>query len=187
MATNSSNVTAGKPMIGGAVHVAPLGTSLPTSTTATLNSAFVDVGYISADGIKNDLSRTSNSIRAWGGDEVLQIQNEKNDNWTFTMIEAKNINVLKEVFGSTNVSADSSGNITINVNSKELSKASWVFDMILSDGSAKRCVLPIAKITNVAEIAYTDADAVGYAVTLNTLPDTSGNTHYEYIAAAAAS
>lgn len=183
MATNANNVTAGKPMIGGAVHVAPVGTTLPISATADLDAAFADIGYISADGIKNDLSRSNSSIRAWGGDEVLNIQNEKNDNWTFTMIEAKNINVLKQVFGDENVTADQSGNITITVNSKELKKFAWVFDMLLSDGSAKRCVLPMAKITNVGEISYTDTAAVGYAATLNALPDTTGNTHYEYITA----
>ena len=84
MANNAANVTAGKPMIGGAVHVAPIGTTLPTTALATLNEAFLDIGYISADGISNDISRTSTSIRAWGGDEVLNIQNEKNDIWTFT-------------------------------------------------------------------------------------------------------
>ena len=180
MATNSANVTAGKPMIGGAVHVAPAGTTLPTSATADLDNAFVDVGYISADGLKNDLSRTSNAIRAWGGDEVLNIQNEKNDNWTFTMIEAKNINVLKQVFGDDNVTV-TNGETHIAVNSKELTKHSWVFDMLLSDGSAKRCVIPYGKIPNVAEISYTDTEAVGYAVTLNTSPDSTGNTHHEYI------
>ncbi|MBR2791084.1 MAG: phage tail protein [Erysipelotrichaceae bacterium] len=183
MATNSLNVTAGKPMVGGAVHVAPLGTTLPTSAEADLGNAFKDVGYISAEGVKNDLSRSSNSIRAWGGDEVMNIQNEKKDNWAFTMIEAKNENVLKQVFGEENVAVDQNGNIAISVNSKELGKYSWVFDMLLSDGSAKRCVLPVAKITNVAEISYTDSDAVGYASTLNALPDASGNTHYEYITA----
>lgn len=183
MATNALNVTAGKPMVGGAVHVAPLNTALPTSATEDLDEAFVDIGYISADGIKNDMSRTSNSVRAWGGDEVLNLQNEKNDNWSYTMIEAKNINVLKQVYGESNVTVDQTGNITIKVNSKELGKFSWVFDMLLSDGSAKRCVLPIAKITNVAEVSYTDTDAVGYATTLNTIPDSEGNTHYEYITA----
>lgn len=183
MATNALNVTAGKPMVGGAVHVAPLNTALPTSATSDLDAAFVDIGYISADGIKNDMSRTSNSVRAWGGDEVLNIQNEKNDIWTFTMIESKNVNVLKQVFGEDNVTVDQTGNITIKANSKELGKYSWVFDMLLSDGSAKRTVLPTAKITNVAEVSYTDTDAVGYASTLSALPDSDGNTHYEYITA----
>lgn len=183
MATNTKNVTAGKPMITGAVHVAPVGTTLPTACSTALDASFVDIGYISSDGIKNDISRSGASIRAWGGDEVLNIQNEVNDIWTFTMIEAKNINVLKQVFGEENVTADNDGNVTIKVNSKERKMFSWVFDMLLSDGSAKRSVLPNAKITNVSEVTYSDSAAVGYTSTLDALPDASGNTHYEYISA----
>ncbi len=182
---DSKNVSAGKPMIGGAVHVAPIGTTLPTDATAALDSAFADLGFMSDAGVVNDGSRTSQAIKAWGGQTVLNIQTEKNDIWTFTMIESKNVNVLKQVFGEENVTVDSqTGLITVTVNAKELPAYSWVFDMLLSDGSAKRCVLPYAQITNVGNISYTDSAAIGYETTLSALPDASGNTHYEYITAA---
>ena len=42
-----SNVTAGKAKVGGAVSRAVLGTTLPTSAAATLDNAFVNLGYIS--------------------------------------------------------------------------------------------------------------------------------------------
>lgn len=180
MSTNALNVTAGKPMIGGAVHVAPLNTPLPTTASEELDAAFEDVGYISADGVKNDMSRSSASIRAWGGDEVLNIQNEKNDNFKYTMIEAKNPVVLKQVYGAENVEADENG-ISIKVNSKELTPHAWVFDMLLSDGSIQRDVIPNGKITNVDEVTYSDTAAVGYGTTLNCAPDEDGNTHYKYI------
>ena len=182
---DSKNVSAGKPMIGGAVYVAPFGTDLPTSVTDTLNSAFVDLGFLSDAGLVNDGSRTSNAIKAWGGETVLNIQAEKNDIWTFTMIESKNVNVLKQVFGTDNVTVDNDTDmITITVNSKQLAAYSWVFDILLSDGSAKRCVLPYAQITTVGSVTYSDSAAIGYETTLNALPDSDGNTHYEYIGAA---
>lgn len=178
---DSKNVSAGKPMIGGAVHVAPIGTTLPTSVSAILAAAFKDLGYMSDAGLVNDGSRASQAIKAWGGETVLTIQTEKNDIWTFTMIECKNVEVLKQVYGDENVTVDGSGAVTVKVNSKELTAHSWVFDILLSDGSIKRCVLPSAKITNIGNISYTDSAAIGYETTLTALPDTAGQTHYEYI------
>ena len=182
---DSKNVSAGKPMISGAVFVAPFGTDLPETVTEDLNSAFVDLGFLSDAGLVNDGSRTSNAIKAWGGETVLNIQAEKNDIWTFTMIESKNVNVLKQVFGTDNVTVDGeTGMMTIKVNSKQLAAYSWVFDILLSDGSVKRCVLPYAQITTVGSVTYSDSAAIGYETTLNALPDSDGNTHYEYIGAA---
>ena len=68
---NANYVTAGKPKVGGAVHVAPLGTTLPTSAGETLGGEWLDVGYISEDGVTNSNSRETNAVKEWGGNTVL--------------------------------------------------------------------------------------------------------------------
>jgi hypothetical protein len=181
MANNSANVTAGKPNTAGAIYWAPLGTTLPTDTTDTLDVAFVSLGYCSEDGLVNTNSPENEDIKAWGGDTVLSVQTEKPDQFKFTLIEAMNVNVLKAVYGSNNVSGTLSTGITITANSDELEYGSWVIDMILKGGVAKRIVVPSGKITEVGDITYADGDAVGYESTMTAVPDTSGNTHYEYI------
>lgn len=178
---DATKVTAGKPMTGGAILVAPLGTSLPTSTGATIAAAFENVGYISDAGVVNSNSPTSTSVKAWGGDTVLDVQTEKPDTFKFTLIEAKNIEALKLVFGSDNVSGTLATGITINANSKEQVAKSIVIDMLLSNNTAKRVVLPNCKVTAVGDVTYSDSAAVGYEVTVSCYPDSSGNTHYEYI------
>lgn len=180
---DTTNVTYGKPNVGGAIYSAPLGTALPTDAKTALSAAYQGLGYISEDGLSNENSPESESIKAWGGDTVMVSQTDKPDAFTYTLIEATNANVLKEVYGSSNVTGtiDDPGGIAITANSKELEEHVIVADMILKGGMLKRIVIPKGKVTEIGEIVYNDSEAVGYETTLAAIPDASGNSHYEYI------
>ena len=178
-----ANVSAAKPKTGGAIYVAPIGTALPTDATTALNAAFNQLGYVSEDGLTNATEMEVESIRAWGGDTVLITQTSKDDTFAFTLIEMLNVDVLKLVYGSTNVTGTLQNGITILANAKDLDDWCVVIDMVLRSGVLKRIVIPIAKVTEIGEISYVDNDAVGYETTLTCQPDASENTHYEYIQA----
>lgn len=179
--SNVANVSTAKPKVGGAIYSAPLGSTLPTDATSTLDSAFKSLGYISEDGLKNENSPESESIKAWGGDTVAVVQSDKPDVFKYTLIEATNIDVLKEVYGDDNVAGTLSTGIEIKANAIELEEHCLVIDMVLKGGVLKRIVIPNGKVTEIGEISYADADAIGYETTLQAVPDTDGNTHYEYI------
>lgn len=180
----ANNVSAAKPKVGGAVYVATpdANLTLPTDATTALAAAFVSLGYISEDGLTNSTTMDSNSIKAWGGDDVLMLYEGREDEFSFTLIEALNVNVLKQVYGEANVSGTLGAGISVNAKSNlEMPEQVYVVDMVLKDGTAKRIVIPSARVTNVGDITYADSDAIGYDTTIRALPDASGNTHYEYI------
>lgn len=176
-------VSVSKPKIGGAVYRALLSSSLtlPTDATTALGSDFVQLGYVSEDGITNDNTPESDVVKAFGGDTVLTFENGKEDTFGFTLIDSTNVDVLKAVYGSGNVTGTLSTGITVKANSLPQEAAAWVFELVLADGVVKRIVIPEAKITELGTITYNDTTAVGYETTITAVQDASGNTHYEYL------
>lgn len=181
MANQPKYVTSAKPKVGGSIYSAPIGTALPTDATAALNTAFKCLGYVSDDGVQNSDDRKTTDIKSWGGDIVNSVQTEKTDTFKYTLIEALNVDVLKEIYGDSNVTGDLDTGITVKSNSTELDEHVIVIEMVLRNNVLKRIVLPSAKVTDVGEIKYKDGDNVGYETTVTCFPDDNSNTHYEYI------
>lgn len=178
---NVNLVTVGKAPVGGSVWRAPIGTTLPTTASGELDDAFACLGYISEDGLTNSNSPETDVIHAWGGDAVLNVLTSKDDTFSFTLIEAMNIEVLKTVYGDDNVTGTLSDGLTIKANSSAPEAASYVIEMVYNNSHVHRVVIPNAYVSEVGDITYADGDAVGYETTLFCTPDEEGNTHYEYI------
>ena len=96
-------------------------------------------------------------------------------------IEKFGRNYILPVIGARRI-GDLTTGITVKANSKEQKDCCWVVEMIMKDEVNKRIVIPDAAVTSVGDITYSNG-AVGYNTTLTAVPDTSGNTHYEYITA----
>jgi hypothetical protein len=184
MSNAVENVSVGKPKIGGAVYRAPAGTTLPTDASTALAAAFTNLGYCSDAGVVNSNSMKTAEIKAWGGDIVATPVEQHPDAFKFVLIESKNPDVLKAVYGSDNVTGALATGIVVNANSKVRDKGVWAIDMELSENTKKRVVIPDGQVTTVGDITYVDNDVVGYEITISALPDSSGNTHYEYIVGA---
>lgn len=187
MANTAANVSTGKPKVGGSIHRALLSSSptIPTDCTTAL-SGFTCLGYVSEDGLKHNMSNDNEDIKAWGGDVVLTIKNSRTDEFQFTLLEVKDENVLKAVFGDANVTVAAATTtapktISIASNNDDSPACAWVIEMVMRDGDPKRIVIPNGKITEIGEIDYKDDEAVGYDITIAAEADSNGNTHYEYM------
>lgn len=178
---NASNVSAGKPKITGAIYAAPIGTILPESPMEELDEAFRGLGYCSDSGMTNGTNLETTDIKAWGGETVLVIQTSKDDTFHFVLLEVKNVDVLKFVYGITNVLGDLQNGIKITVNNKDVDQVSLVIDMILSGNTLKRIVIPTMSLSEIEDIEYNDSNPIGYGTTVKCIPDAAGNTHYEYM------
>lgn len=101
MAQETKNVAAFSPKADGGIWFAPIGTALPTDATTALDSAYVGLGYVSVDGVTpaNDES-TQETIRAWGGDVILEVTTEKSiARYDFTLVEVFSDAVNQFAFG----------------------------------------------------------------------------------------
>lgn len=181
MGNNATNVSTGKPKTSGAIYRAPLGTTLPTDATSQLDEAFIGLGYISEDGTSNENEMDVSSIKAWGGVIVYRSLTELTDNFKFTMIESKNADVLKAVYGDANVTITAGGDTHVVVKAEDPQEAVWVIDTVLRGGIAKRIVIADGAITARDPVTYNDSDPIGYGVTVSAYPDANGKTHDEYI------
>lgn len=181
MANVATNVSTGKPKISGAVYRAPKGTAAPTDATTSLAGAYVCLGYVSEDGVENSNEMDVSDIKAWGGNIVYRSLTEMNDTFALALIESENTDVLKAVYGSSNVTVNGSGDATINVVAEDPEEAVWVIELALRGGRAKRIVIPDGAITAREAITYNDSDAIAYGITISAYPDSNGKTHVEYL------
>lgn len=181
MGNTATNVSTGKPNISGAVYVAPLNTQLPEDATTSLGDAYTCLGYVSENGLENNNEMDVSEIKAWGGAIIYRSLNGLTDSFSLALLEVKNVDVLKAVYGDANVSENANGDITVSVKADDPQEKVWVFDLALRGGIAKRIVIKDGAVTARETITYNDSDAIAYGITVSAYPDSAGNTHTEYI------
>jgi len=181
---NSQNIVAGVPLATGGVLIGDLTAAAPTTATGAL-TGFTAAGYIGEDGVTETNERSTDRIRAWGGDTVKLVQTEHNVSYQFTFLETLNADVLKAVYGADNVlttaATASTGTLhEVQVNSATLPHKSYVFEV--KDGDAKiRIYVPDGQITEVGDITYSDSEVIGYQVTVEAFADENGNKAVKFL------
>mgnify|MGYP005818038589 CR=1 FL=1 len=165
MALDASNVNVavtGALSLGGDTAVAP------TDAVAVLGTGWVDLGYISEDGVTETRDRSSEQVRAWQNKDLLRVVvTESGMTYSCVLVETK-AEVVGLYYGTT-VAAD--GSVIINPGETG-GRHKFVLDLV--DGDDKiRVYIPAGEVTEVGDQVYDGTQAIGYEVTITAYPDAS--------------
>lgn len=178
MTNNPDAVRVGKPKISGGFYSGATDAVLPVDATDALDVSLTALGYVSDEGVTQTIESDTESITAWGGDEVRTVRTTHSVSYALTLIETTE-ETLAEVYGSDNVSVVGSLT-TVHVVSEELPRKAFVFDMQDGDHDI-RIVLPNAQAMLDGDVTYTDGEALGYPLTITAYPDEDGVKAYIYV------
>lgn len=163
MAVTNANV---RVAVTGAVSKGLTSATAPTGTAATL-TGFTDLGGISEDGVALSLPDNGDStpLKIWqNGATVRTVRATSEDLPTlaFTMVETS-LDSIETYFGVTVTQTLTEGSFEYVVQNRTAD--SYVLDVI--DGSELiRLYIPQGVVSSVGEVSLTNADAIGWQVTI---------------------
>lgn len=170
--------------VGGSVLKAPLGTPLPTSTSAVLDNGFIDLGYTDENGIKDNEERRNTDVFAWGGGLVGNVQASYARTMVVRFMQYLDPNVLAVAYGANNTSITPNTTMTgtetaVALNAILLDTLSWVFQGFYRDALVCK-VIPIARCVSVGAVDWTNKAFTTVEATLKAFPDAANNHGYLY-------
>jgi hypothetical protein len=156
----------------GAVLSAPAGTAGPVDPTTAWAAAWINLGWISEDGVTEAYSDDSNEIKAWqGGTTVRTVITGSTATYAFTAIETNEEVLARYHKGST--ITPGTGFSTIEIAAAQADSRAWGFDVV--DGANHiRIILERAEVTERGDITYNNSDAIGYEMTVTAYPNDAG-------------
>lgn len=168
MALNPSAVRVG---ITGEMYAGPVGTAAPTTSVSALNAAFIGMGYVSAEGVRETYEDTIEDIIAWQKATVVRaIHTESKAMLSCTLIESKG-KVLELFHKGSTVAVVSAGQWKLDVLGATSDPRAFVLDVL--DGTKHyRLYVPTGEVTERGEIVYSnEGEAIGYPVTITCYAD----------------
>jgi hypothetical protein len=142
------------------------------------------VGYLTDAGVTLKDGKSTQKIKAWGGDTVRSVSSDHTVTVEFGFLEFLNGDVLKELYGATNVTTTAANTTTgekssIKITGDDLPRRVFVFEV--KDGDARiRIVLPNAQITDSSDLKFDDGSPVAPQVTVEAYEDSNGVKAYIY-------
>lgn len=167
---DKENITIGRPKAGGAIYFAPAGTALPEDADTALSSAFVNLGYVTEDGVTQSTAEETDIIKAWGPEPVIVAQTDYSETVTYNLMETIRPAVLQYIRGASNVEIEADGAIKSATTGEPLPHGVIVIDTLQNNGGANarihRIVYGDCQITDRSgDQTYNNSDPVTFPVT----------------------
>jgi hypothetical protein len=177
---DKDNITIGLPKPSGALFWAPAGTALPVDAEVALNAAFINLGYVTEDGLTSTVAEDGDDIKAWGPETVGRSQTNYAKTYVFSLLETARVTALQFVYGQDNVEIDVDGNITIDETGEQLPRGILVCDTLQNNGGAtpriKRQILGDAQFTDRSgDQVHNNSDPLNFPVSVSAYKFTSGS------------
>lgn len=166
----------------GAVYSAPAGTTAPTNATTAWAAGFVELGYISEDGVTESYNDSTTTIKAWqGGATVRTMITSSEAKFAFTCLETNGEVLARYHKGATiaGTGGPPATGSSIEVVAAQPDIREWGIDVL--DGTNHiRIYLPSAEVTERGEITYKNDEPVSYPLTLTAYPDDAGIVAFKF-------
>ena len=174
MAVDSKKIIIGAPdqSTTGAVAFADAGTTLPTTASEALTSAWTDCGYVSENGVSVTPSFSTTDIKDWSRATVRTLLNEFTGEVKFAFIQTDYAS-LCAIFGANNV-VQSGSQITVKIGARMAPARAYCFSM--KDGDARaRIILPNAQPVVDGDLTFVANEPITWSVSLKCSANADGD------------
>lgn len=166
-------INADEVRVAGAGHiwVGPAGTALPTDATTALDAAYVDMGYVTEDGVSFSFSRETENLNAWQGDKLRVLSTEEPAEVSFALMQT-NDHILPLALGGGTVTEESEGEYKFTPPAKGTNtERTIVIEFNDGEDIHYRYCIPRAQIEGEVSFTLQRGEALTYPLTFGVLDD----------------
>ena len=174
-----ANVSTTKGVSGGYFFSAPSTATVPTDITTALGTDFVNLGFVSEDGISETIETDTETMADMNGDPVFTSTSSRTETITAKLIEVKEA-ALKEIYGQDMVTV-ANDLITAKHGTHDVPNRIYVLELVLRDGRRWRQVVPAGQVTEVGDMSLGAGEISGREITITCNVDATGVSVYDYI------
>jgi hypothetical protein len=161
---------------GASIYCAPTGTAAPNAPTVEPDAAWIELGWVSEDGVTNGIQRDTTKHYAWGGSVVKTTQDKYTETFKFALLESSR-EVLELVFGKDNVTG-TGDNILVDHTEKMLDRQSFIIDFVDGDRIGRHYIKD-GMVTEVGDLVYTHKGLMQYELTVDVYKPADGTAAVE--------